>query len=57
VVRKLLAIATLSASLLLPATVEVVPPAAEVAFSPACGATELVVHTIGEARQSLRVAA
>ena len=59
--RKLLAIAALSASLLLPATVDAVAqsvaPSAEVAFSPNGGALELVVRTIESARKSIRVAA
>src|ERR1035437_4308089 len=56
-VRRLLAIAALSASLLLPATVEAVSPAIEVAFSPNCGATDLVVRTIDSSKTGIRVAA
>jgi phosphatidylserine/phosphatidylglycerophosphate/cardiolipin synthase-like enzyme len=56
-VRKLLAIAALSASLLLPAIVDAVSPAVEVAFSPNGGAAELVVKTIESAKTSIRVAA
>jgi phosphatidylserine/phosphatidylglycerophosphate/cardiolipin synthase-like enzyme len=55
--RKILAIAVLSASLFLPARGDAVSPVVEVAFSPGGGATELVVKTISEARQSIRVAA
>jgi phosphatidylserine/phosphatidylglycerophosphate/cardiolipin synthase-like enzyme len=55
--RKILVIAVLSASVLLPASVNAVSPAIEVAFSPGGGATELVEKTIAQARQSIRVAA
>lgn len=55
--RKTLAIAVLSAFLLLSPRVDAVSPAAEVAFSPGGGATALVVKTIAQARQSIRVAA
>jgi phosphatidylserine/phosphatidylglycerophosphate/cardiolipin synthase-like enzyme len=55
--RKLLAIAALSASLLLPATVAAVAYSVEVAFSPSGSATDLVVHTIESAKNSVRVAA
>ena len=56
--RKILAIAiaVLSASLLLPPRVGAVSPAVEVAFSPGGGATDLVVKTIAQAQQSIRVA-
>jgi phosphatidylserine/phosphatidylglycerophosphate/cardiolipin synthase-like enzyme len=47
----------LSASLLLPATVDAVSPAIEVAFSPNGGATDLVVRTIDSAKTGIRVAA
>jgi phosphatidylserine/phosphatidylglycerophosphate/cardiolipin synthase-like enzyme len=56
-VRRLLAIAALSASLLLPATVDAVSPAIEVAFSPNGGATDLVVRTIDPAKTGIPVAA
>ena len=55
--RKVLAIAALTASLLFPATVNAGAPAVEVAFSPNGCATELVVKTIESARISIRFAA
>jgi phosphatidylserine/phosphatidylglycerophosphate/cardiolipin synthase-like enzyme len=54
--RKLLFLAALSASILLSASGGAAP-SIEIAFSPHGGATDLVVKTITEARQSVRVAA
>lgn len=55
--RKIFVIALLFAFLLLPVRGGAVSPGVEVAFSPDGGATEMVVKTITEARQSIRVAA
>jgi phosphatidylserine/phosphatidylglycerophosphate/cardiolipin synthase-like enzyme len=58
VIRKILALAALSISLLFPAAAEPAEaPSIEVAFSPSGGATDLVVKTIESAKNSIRVAA
>jgi hypothetical protein len=51
---KFLAIAVLSASLLLAVSVDAASPVVEVAFSPNGGAAELVVKTIESAKASVR---
>jgi phosphatidylserine/phosphatidylglycerophosphate/cardiolipin synthase-like enzyme len=56
-VRKLVALVFLTASTLLPAEGQAVPPTVEVAFSPSGGAEALVVKTIESAKASIRVAA
>lgn len=56
-IRKLLVVALLSASLAFAGSLPALAPAVEVAFSPRGGATELVVRTIESAKTSVRVAA